>query len=237
MKHQKNQRRCQRAKGQVKTDCQSDVSGGFFSSRRAIWLFGLFLIAATLLAYQPVWHAGFIWDDDQYVTENPTLHSLDGLRQIWLVLGATVQYYPLTFTTFWLEYHLWGLHPLGYHLVNVLLHAINAILFGLLLRRLKVPGAWVAAAIFALHPVCVESVAWVTERKNTLSGLFYFGSLLAAVNFWLPKEASIQSKEEGSPSSNWAFYWLALSLYMCALLSKTTVIPLPIIVLLLYIRA
>src|ERR1700722_17723481 len=92
------------------------------------WLFGLFLVVATLMAYQPVWHAGFIWDDDKYVTENVTLHSLHGLWQIWFEPGATVQYYPLTFTTFWLEYHLWGLQPLGYHLVNVLLHAINAIL-------------------------------------------------------------------------------------------------------------
>jgi protein O-mannosyl-transferase len=203
------------------------------------WLFCVFLLAATFLAYQPVWHAGFIWDDDQYVTGNTTLHTLDGLRQIWLVPGATVQYYPLTFTTFWLEYHLWGLHSLGYHLVNVLLHAINAILFGLLLRRLKVPGAWLAAGIFALHPVCVESVAWVTERKNTLSGLFYLSSLLMVVKFWLPKETTNQSKlkpatgELGKISNNWKFYWLALVLCVCAVSSKTTAIPLPVVILIL----
>src|SRR5207237_7610971 len=115
---------------------------------------------------------GFIFDDDAYVTSNATLHSLDGLRQIWLQPRASPQYYPLTLTTFWIEYHLWGLRPFGYHLVNVILHALNVVLLLAVLRRLRIPGAWLAAALFALHPIQVESVAWVTERKNVLSGLF-----------------------------------------------------------------
>jgi len=202
-------------------------------------LFGLFLLAITLLAYQPVWHAGFIWDDDTYVTNNQALHSLNGLRLLWFVPGVTAQYYPLTFTTFWLEYHLWGLNPLGYHLVNVSLHAFNAVLLWLILRRLNVPGAWLAAAIFALHPVCVESVAWITEGKNTLSALFYLSALLAAFKFWLPTGTSWQPKPAASPAEStrplgdWKFYWLALGLYLCALLSKTTTIPLPFVILLL----
>jgi tetratricopeptide (TPR) repeat protein len=207
-------------------------------SRRG-WLFCVFLLAATLIAYQPVWHAGFVWDDEQYVTGNVTLHSLDGLRRIWFELGATVQYYPLTFTSFWVEHHLWGLHPLGYHLVNIVLHALNAMLLWLVLRRLGVRGAWLAAGIFALHPVCVESVAWVTERKNTLSGLFYLGSLLAALRFWLPGKALSDSGMEGRAGDStggpggWKFCWLALSLYLCALWSKTATVPLPAVILLL----
>ena len=137
---------------------------------RAAWARGrlpvVVLLAATVLAYLPVWRAGFIWDDDAYVTKNLTLRSLEGFRRIWLEVGATPQYYPLVHTSFWLEYHLWGLNPLGYHLVNVFLHALGALLLWRVLLRLAVPGAWLAAALFALHPVQVESVAWITERKN-----------------------------------------------------------------------
>jgi tetratricopeptide (TPR) repeat protein len=207
--------------------------------RRHEWICGLLLVAAAIIAYQPVWYAGFIWDDIEYVTHNLTLHSLDGLRQIWFVPGATVQYYPLTFTTFWVEYHLWGLNPLGYHLVNVLLHAGNAVLLWVVLRRLGVRGAWLAAGVFALHPVCVESVAWVTERKNTLSGLFYLGSMLAALKFWLPIETASEfslvkhENESRAGFGSWKCYWLAFTLYACALCSKTATLPLPATILLL----
>jgi tetratricopeptide (TPR) repeat protein len=223
--------------GQVKA---ADGIGCFLPFLRAhSWIFGLFLVVATMIAYQPVWHAGFIWDDVEYITNNLTLHSLDGLRQIWFEPGATVQYYPFTFTTFWVEYHLWGLNPLGYHLINVLLHACNAILLWLILRKFSAPGAWLAAGIFALHPVCVESVAWVTERKNTLSGLFYLCSILIALKFWLPVEISseprVAERDKGSTASygSWKFYWLAFVLYVCALCSKTTTLPLPAVILLL----
>jgi tetratricopeptide (TPR) repeat protein len=141
-------------------------------------LAGLLLVALTLAAYLPALHAGFIWDDDAYVTANRTLRSLAGLRRIWLEPGAVPQYYPLTFTSLWLDYHLWGLQPFGYHLVNVLLHALAALLVWRVLRRLHVPGAWLAAAVFALHPMQVESVAWVTERKNVLSAVCALGALL-----------------------------------------------------------
>src|SRR5207244_2817948 len=139
----------------------SNNSSSVFNQYPWLWAIGLFV--ATMIAYLPVWHAGFIWDDDKYVTQNALLHSWHGLKQIWFEPGATVQYYPLTFTTFWLEYHLWGLHPLGYHLVNVSLHAVDAILLWMILRQLQVPAAWLAAGIFALNPVAVESIAWITE--------------------------------------------------------------------------
>ena len=117
-----------------------------------VWQGGL-IVFLVFLAYLPALRGGFIWDDDAYVTQNPTLHDLGGLRRIWFEVGAVPQYYPMVHTTFWLEYHLWGLNPVGYHLINVLLHAIAAILLWQVLLRLQVRGAWLAAVLFALHPV------------------------------------------------------------------------------------
>ncbi|MDQ3439945.1 MAG: O-GlcNAc transferase, partial [Planctomycetota bacterium] len=123
------------------------------------------LVAVTFVAYSPALRGGWIWDDDYYVTHNVTLRSLDGLWRIWTDIGAVPQYYPLTHTTFWLEWRLWGSEPSGYRIANVLLHCGNAVLVGVILRRLAVPGWWIAPWVFALHPVHVESVVWVTERK------------------------------------------------------------------------
>jgi hypothetical protein len=127
----------------------------------------LLLAALTLLAYQRVWQSGFIWDDNLYVTLNTTLRDLAGLWRIWFEPTARHKYYPLVHTSFWLEYQLWQLNPLGFHLVNVVLHISAAVLLWRVLVLLRVPGAWIAAAIFALHPVEVESVAWVSERRTS----------------------------------------------------------------------
>ena len=182
---------------------------------------GLLLAAMTVAAYVPVVHAGFIWDDDAYVTENATLRSFEGLRRIWFEPGAVPQYYPLTFTTLWLEYRLWGLEPLGYHAVNVLLHAATAVLLWLALRRLRVPGAWMAAAIFAVHPMMVESVAWITERKNVLSGCLALGAFL------LYLRAAPPAGRVSRPA-----YLGACVLFVAALLSKTVTCSLPAVLVL-----
>ena len=184
----------------------------------------LVLMVATI--YLPALRAGTIWDDPEYVTQNTTLRSAEGLKRIWLEPGATPQYYPLVFTTFWLEYRLWELRPFGFHLTNVLLHLANALLLWLLLRRLAVPGAWLAAAIFAVHPVHVESVAWITERKNVLSGFFYLSSLFMYLRY-------LGLGEEGGPSRRGLVYALSLGLFLCALLSKTVTCTLPVAILLL----
>jgi tetratricopeptide (TPR) repeat protein len=180
------------------------------------WLFALALVIAIVLAYQPAWHGAFIWDDDQYVTENPLLTSREGLRRIWFSLDSPSQYFPLTYTTFYLERPFWGLNPAGYHWVNILLHAGNALLVWQLLTRLRVPGAWLAAAVFALHPVQVESVAWITERKNVLMAFFFLLTLLAWVKFIGEKTAR-----------PWRFYLVALVCYALALSAKTTACTLP----------
>jgi tetratricopeptide (TPR) repeat protein len=181
------------------------------------WLLALVLVVATFAAYQSVWHAGFIWDDDDHFTKNPAMISLDGLKQIWSSLAVS-RYYPLTLTSFWAQRRLWGLHPMPYHLVNVALHAVNALLLWALLRRLQVRGAWVAAAIWALHPVNVESVAWVTELKNTQSAIFFFLALLCFLRF--------------APTRN---RWWYVSSVLCgagAMVSKPSTVVLPLVLLL-----
>lgn len=180
------------------------------------------LVAITLLAYVPAIQGGFIWDDDDYVTENPTLNSFEGLRDIWLNPSATVQYYPLVHSSFWIENHLWGLQPMGYHIVNVLLHSINALLLWRMLRLLAVPCPWLIAMIFAVHPVHVESVAWITERKNVLSGMFYLSSALCLWKCW--DDESVSATET---KRRYLWYGAALLLFIVALLSKTVAATFP----------
>jgi len=167
---------------------------------------------ATLAAYVPAMRGGLLWDDAAHVTK-PALQSLDGLRRIWLEPGATQQYYPLLHSAFWVEHRLWGDAVLGYHLLNILLHATAACLVMAIMRRLALPGAWLAGLIFALHPVNVESVAWISEQKNTLSAVFCLGSAYAYLGFDRDRRG--------------AQYALALGLFVLALLTKTVTSTLP----------
>ncbi len=186
------------------------------------------LVALTLATYAPVRHAGFVWDDDFYLADNPTLADLAGLKRIWLDTSSNPQYYPLVFTSFWIERHLWGLEPSGYHLVNVGLHAASAVLLWRILLLLAVPGAWLAAALFAIHPVQVESVAWVTERKNVLSGIFFLGAGLCYLRCALARAEPAQRKALGVDRSGKARAVAAAVLFVCALLSKSVTAVLPI---------
>src|SRR5438093_8129503 len=166
-----------------------------FSSRGRACVFGALLAAVTIFAYRPAWNGGFLWDDDDYIIKNDLLTASDGLRRIWFSKDSPSQYFPLVYTTFRLERAIWGVRPAGYHWVNILLHAGNALLLWQLLQRLRVPGAWLGAALFALHPVQVESVAWVTERKNVLSLIFFLLALLSWTEFL-----------EERPKRRWLFY-------------------------------
>ncbi|MFH1278608.1 MAG: tetratricopeptide repeat protein [Candidatus Eisenbacteria bacterium] len=191
------------------------------TSPSSLWLPAVILLAAVAVAYIPAIRAGYIWDDARYVTENEALRSAGGLARIWFDVGATIQYYPMVFSTFWVEQRLWGLHPLGYHLVNVLLHGGSAILLWMILRRLSLPGAWLAAALFALHPVQVESVAWITERKNVLSGFFYLAAMLAWVGWARPDKPAAGARGDRR------LYTAALAFFVFALFSKTVTSSLP----------
>ncbi len=180
------------------------------------WVFCLFVIAASLIAYAPVWHGGFIWDDDMLLTANPLIKAPDGWWRFWCTT-KTPDYFPVMSSTFWLQWRLFGMHAAGYHVVNVLLHAVNAILIWHLLSRLQIPGAKLAAAIFALHPVNAESVAWIAELKNTLAFFYFALALISYLKF--------------DDTGRWRFYWLAFAAFLFSLFSKIEVAPLPFVLL------
>ncbi len=173
---------------------------------------GLLLLPAALIAYHPAWNGKPVWDDERHITA-PELSSFTGLEKIWTKLGATQQYYPLVHSVFWAEYRLWGDAPLGYHLLNILLHALSSLLLYKILRRLAIPGAWLAAAVFALHPIEVESVAWISELKNCLSGVFFFGAILCYLQF--DRKRTLQP------------YLVSIGLFSLGLMAKTAIAPMP----------
>src|SRR5215831_20548263 len=193
-----------------------EIASRIFSPRGRAWIFAVVLAAVTMVAYRPAWHGGFLWDDDDYIIKNELLTAPDGWQRIWLSLDSPSQYFPFTYSTFRIEHALWGLNTTGYHWVNLLLHVANALLVWAVLARLKVSGSWLAALIFELHPVQVESVAWITERKNVLMGFFFLLTLLA----WI----AIVDERTRRP---WIFYCLALVFYVLALSAKATACTLP----------
>jgi tetratricopeptide (TPR) repeat protein len=221
---QKKAKKPQRAQGHERTARSTGLTGT------------LALIAITCLAYLPAFRAGFVWDDPDHVLNNYTLRSFGGLAEIWFHPYSLPQWYPLTHTSFWIEYLWWGPNPAGYHATNVLLHTVSAVLLWRLLVKLDVPGAWLAAAVFAVHPVGVESVGWVTERKNVLSLVFY----LAAMHVYLFRYAARLAPAEMIRDASYYFpdatarraYFTALGLFLAALFSKSVTFSFPVAVLL-----
>jgi tetratricopeptide (TPR) repeat protein len=187
---------------------------------RPAWLPVAILFAAVLLAYAPVWRAGFLWDDDSHVTANPSIVGSLGLARIWTSPAAN--YFPLTTSTFWVIHALWGLQPRPYHLIDVLFHAASAALLWLVLRRLRVRGAWLGAMLWALHPVQVESAAWIAETKNTQSAIFF----LLAIWFFLHWLEADPPREHGGRYGCYALAWVCAVL---AILSKASTVMLPVV--------
>lgn len=179
------------------------------------------LVVLAIVAYLPAFSGGFVWDDWILLAE-PLIRRLDGIVDIWLSPSAfryEAHYWPVVYTSFWIEHKFWGFHPAGYHAVNVVLHALNTVLVWRLLLRLAIPGGWLVAAVFAVHPIHVESVAWIIERKDLLSALFY----LAAMHVWL---RFTQTPGHGR-------YLACIALFAAALLSKSIAVTLPAALLLL----
>src|SRR6266704_2299188 len=193
-----------------------EIARRIFSPRGRALVFAVVLAAVTIFAYRPAWHGGFLWDDDAYIINNELLTAPDGWQRIWFSLDSPSQYFPYTYSTFRIEHALWSLNTTGYHWFNLLLHVGDALLGWAVLARLRVPGSWLAGAIFALHPVQVESVAWITERKNVLMAFFFLLTLLAWIAF-------IDERTRRP----WIFYCLALIFYVLALSAKATACTLP----------
>ena len=207
-------RRAARNDAKAQRTVATTPSGGF-SRQDVLALVALGLLVVVCYLPAMLW-GGFVWDDDLCIEVDP-VRDVSGLWQIWFAPSALEEeghYWPLVYTTFWLEHKLWGFDPTGYHIVNVLLHLANALLLWHLLRRLAVPGAWMVAAVFALHPLHVESVAWVIERKDVLSGLFYFAAVLVYMRF-------VEMPSRGR-------YACSLALYAAGMLSKSIVVTLPV---------
>src|SRR5438105_3938618 len=218
----------------------------FKSARQPLWqqtwLLTLLLVALVFAAYSRVFNAGFIWDDESHLTQNPCIVGPLGLKEVWT--SARAVYYPLVLTTFWTLHKFVGLSPWPYHFLNVLLHAASAILLWQVLRQLDVRGGWLGAMLWALHPVMVQSVAWVTELKNTQSCLFYLLSIFYFLkwegDFTADYADGLDRSSPGelakspfrgfavSPARTWRWFALSLVFFLLATLSKPSVVMLPV---------
>src|SRR6058998_2977196 len=200
------------------------------------WLVPLVIALITCAAFLPTLQNQFVnLDDNDNFLDNPHYRGLAWTHLRWMWTTHLGHYIPLTWMTLGLDYLLWGMNPVGYHLTSLLLHAANAVVFFFVVRRLltrALPGlserghalavsAGVAALVFAIHPLRMESVAWATERRDVLSGLFYLLTILMY----------LRAYEFGARGRGW--YWLAVAVFVCALLSKSMVVNLPVVLLIL----
>ncbi len=198
------------------------------------------IVIAVVLAYLPVLSSGFVFDDDLMLTANRLIKAPDGLYRFWCTTEPA-DYWPVTNTTLWLEWRLWGMNPTGYHVTNLILHIAATLLMWAILRKLNIPGAFFAALLFAVHPVNVESVAWISQRKNVLAMPFFLLSIL-----WYLRQFSLSGSDNAqysrhTPCADPAhgvsglligpWYWLSLLAFVMGILSKGSVVVLPVLLL------
>ena len=186
--------------------------------RWTIWLKAGLILAAGLIVYFPALHGDFLWDDPQYVTANPLLRDAAGLAKAWFAPGSVMEFYPLQETTLWLQWRAFGTDPFGYHLTNVLLHVLGALLLWRFFAQLGLRHGWLGGLLFVIHPANVESVAWISELKNTLSLPPFLVAMTALVRYY----------DTDKPRD----YGLALTAFTLALLVKISMAPFPFVILL-----
>jgi len=213
---------------------RANISGGTQKSidqwvlqANRLWVSIAGILLITCLAYLPALGLQWIWDDDQYVTENALLRNWEGLYRIWFEPSASPQYYPTVFSLLWLQFQVFGLNPAIFHATNVLLHAVTACLVYRIVLDLKIPWAFWIAVAFAVHPMQVESVAWVTELKNVLSGLFYAAAWLVLWPLVATDRNHADQIETGSKFSTLTTFCMGAGLFLLALLSKSVTASLP----------
>lgn len=185
------------------------------TSQRKLGVGTIAILGIILFVYMPALRAGFVWDDDSMLTDNIVLKQ-NGLYKSWLTTEQ-LNYWPITWTSYWLDHKLWKLNATGYHLTNILIHAVCTFLIWRILLRLKIPASLPIALIFAVHPVNVESVAWIAQRKTILSMLFFLTALLLYLKF--------------DKSSSRRLYWVSVLSFVLAVLSKGSVVGLPVVIL------
>ncbi len=197
-------------------------------SLASLLLPALLIVAAGLWVYGPALHGGWVWDDVEEVTQNPVLRQPGALGRIWSAAEGP-DYFPLKGTVQALEWQAWGDDPAGYHAVSLALHLLSALLFWGVLRRLGLRHGWIGGLLLAVHPLAVESVAWAAELKNTLSLALLLAAMTAYLEYDARREAKGLGGNRGSPG---LFYWASLLLFLCAMLSKTSVVMFPGVILL-----
>jgi tetratricopeptide (TPR) repeat protein len=215
-------------------------------------LAGVVLIAVSaFVAYLPSLSGGFIMDDDLLLTKNDLIKAPDSLYRFWYSTES-LEYYPLTYDTLWIEWRLWEMNTTGYKVINLILHIVSALLIWIILRKLSIPGAFLAALIFAVHPVNVESVAWIAQRRNVLAMLFFLLSILCYLNDFTSSCRDKAQSSRHTPCADPAhgvcgvlndpahgvcgllsgrWYWLSLAMFLLAMLSKGSVAVLPVLLL------
>ena len=181
------------------------------------------IVLAGLWIYSPAYHGDWLWDDDVLLTANPTVQSgtLSGLLKLWFNPDG-LDYFPLSYSLMWLQWQLFGATPTGYHITTIVLHIASGLLLWALLEKMRIPGSWITALIFTIHPACVESVAWVAETKNTLSLALFLASCI----FWVSQDdAEVGPKRE-------RLYLASLAFFLLAMFAKTSVVAMPVLTLL-----
>ncbi len=198
------------------------------------------IVLAAFLAYFPALSGGFIWDDELLLTNNELIKAADGPYRFWCTTEA-LDYWPVSNTALWIEWRLWGMNSIGYHVTSLILHILGTLLLWVVLRKLSIPGEFLAAMIFAVHPVNVESVAWIAQRKGLLAMLFCLLSILCYLRQFFSSCSDNAQRSRHTPCADTAhgacglligrWYWLSLGAFVLAMLSKGSVAVLPVLLL------